>query len=145
MKFISLFYFAFIAKFCKAGWLDCCSCCCGSVEGGEALDISNPDLSIVDIKEDKEGCLTYKEFKPQSGSVITSVVDGETQIWKDKGRCKRLILRTAGNDRLLYIEIKKGKCKDFRYYEKKGDEWSSMKINGYFDKLNTMKNGGKKS
>ncbi|EKX72187.1 signal peptide containing protein [Theileria equi strain WA] len=116
MKFISLFYFAFIAKLCSTG-------CCGG-ENGEALDISNPDSSKVDIREETSRGIKWKVFKPKDGVTITSFTEGRVEIGK---------ISTHGG-------ATPEKC-----YEKVDGKWKETGLNDFFNKLNGIKNAVKQN
>ncbi|EKX72468.1 signal peptide containing protein [Theileria equi strain WA] len=114
------------------------------------LDLSNPDTSKFDVHTETESGASFKTVTPKDTSLdtskITTVVDGEKEVWKgvDKEHALSVLVYYAkGDSSLITIGISKGSGSklDFKHFEKVGGEWVSIDKEDYDQKLKDLKSG----
>ncbi|EKX73864.1 signal peptide containing protein [Theileria equi strain WA] len=158
MKVLTVLWTLCLVRFCSAIW------CCGKsktsdddngVYGGSAenlrspptpvttipntLDLAKPNESKVKVYKDSKNGVEHTTYDPKRGSKITSVVDGDRELWKSSGNEECVLakfLSKGGNSPLLVLFLANG----YVYFEKKADGWTSIKKEDYDKKLNEMRN-----
>ncbi|AFZ80729.1 signal peptide-containing protein [Theileria equi strain WA] len=51
-------------------------------QGDDAIDLAHPDMTKVDILRASRNEVEKKEYYPTGASKVTSVVDGDKELWK---------------------------------------------------------------
>ncbi|EKX72110.1 signal peptide containing protein [Theileria equi strain WA] len=122
-----------------------------SGQSGLVLDLASPDEAEIVVKENKEYGVTVKYHYPKDTSKdtskITTVMDGEKEVWKgvDKEHALSVLVYYAkGDSSLITIGISKGSGSklDFKHFEKNADgKWTLIKKEDYDQKLKDLKSG----
>lgn len=132
-----------------------------------ALDISKPDNNIVDTRDTKEDVIVNKYYYPKFSYEITSVFDGNVEIWKvdclkeicncstnDARNCdvnknesdvgcisvEDYIDLSADHKRILSLCLRSGGNVYYKYFEKLPKRWINITDKEFYDKYNNMKN-----
>ncbi|EKX73049.1 hypothetical protein BEWA_016100 [Theileria equi strain WA] len=105
-----------------------------------ALDLTKPDESKVDILKVSRNEVEKKEYYPKDTSKITTVVDGEAQLWTGVGDDKCCLARSysKGDSSFLVITIKGGNDLAAKFFEKVGGAWNEVDEEPFTDRVTTM-------
>ncbi|EKX72804.1 signal peptide containing protein [Theileria equi strain WA] len=133
MKFISLFYLAFIAKFCGVNCF-----CRGDITDGEALDLSSPDPSKVGVKEEVKDGIKWKVFTPKKDVKFTSFSEGRVEVGNIKTEFKKLRISLDSPTPIAYVEYKG--CVSIKYFKKVNGAWEETTYDYVSRKVNEIKN-----
>ncbi|EKX72251.1 hypothetical protein BEWA_047150 [Theileria equi strain WA] len=106
------------------------------------LDLSSPDESKVDVKNNDDG-INSKRYFPKKDVKVTSVVDGELPIWtaSEKDHFLSAEVSSKGESSLVMVYFASGWDLNRNYFEKNNGGWTSIDENTHKSKLNDLKNG----
>ncbi|EKX72094.1 signal peptide containing protein [Theileria equi strain WA] len=96
---------------------------------GETLDLSNPDTSKLDVHTENAYGVSLKEYTPKSAFHISSLTDGDKELWKASGdgqKCKLVESYSKGALELLYLETSESTGTKFNYFEKTDGKWKDI-------------------
>ncbi|EKX73034.1 hypothetical protein BEWA_015950 [Theileria equi strain WA] len=111
------------------------------------LDLVNPDKSKVYVDDNSGSGIKSKKYSPKDDHHISSVIEGEVQIWKvDDPNTKCKLARVYANDstELLYLDIDNNGRFDYQYFEKVNRAWSNTHKIDFDRKVKSMKGDNKK-
>ncbi|EKX73990.1 signal peptide containing protein [Theileria equi strain WA] len=113
----------------------------GNVDG--TIDLANTDEPKLKTNIKNGNGVVFKEYCVEDCHV-TSVVDGDRELWKSSGDEKCLLAGsyTSGNEVVLYLEIDDNGNEKFKYFEKVGGAWSEIDLDSLVSKASTMVKGG---
>ncbi|AFZ80954.1 signal peptide-containing protein [Theileria equi strain WA] len=107
---------------------------------GDALDTANPDETNIDIDEYTESGVSFKGYYPKDAFHISSVVDGNKELWKpaEGTNEKCLLVESYAKDgvELLYLETSGGTKS--KYFEKADGVWNEVGRELFNEQLMTM-------
>ncbi|AFZ79747.1 hypothetical protein BEWA_025960 [Theileria equi strain WA] len=103
------------------------------------LDLSNPDQSKVHIGDRSGNGLSQATYTPKDTSKITTVVDGEAQLWTASGYEKCLLVESYAKNttKVIYLEVESSGTKS-RYFEKLDGAWNELKKDQFYEKAKAL-------
>ncbi|EKX72161.1 signal peptide containing protein [Theileria equi strain WA] len=153
MKVLALLWAVFLVRFCSAGFLDRLSCFSGSktddiqVEQESqvtttpiTLDLTKPDETKLDVHTENESEVSFKEYTPKSAFHISSLTDGDKELWKASGdeKCVFVESYSKGALELLYLETSESSGTKYKYFEKTDGKWNEIDEEPFNEKAKTF-------
>ncbi|EKX73367.1 hypothetical protein BEWA_054230 [Theileria equi strain WA] len=107
------------------------------------MDISNPDITHMQIKLSKVYNLDYGTIHPLDGFVVTRVIDDGDQIWssQDGEECTLVEHFMGDSASLLALRVENGLDVDFFSFEMDDVGWKSIDIGGFVERISSMLDG----
>ncbi|AFZ79714.1 hypothetical protein BEWA_025630 [Theileria equi strain WA] len=104
------------------------------------LDLSSPDGSNIKTTTRDYNGFESKNYDPVKGLSISSVVDGDKELWNTNGgeQCYFATFFPKEDHDLLIIAIKKGDNFEYNFFENVGGEWKGVEQDYFFKKYNEM-------
>ncbi|EKX74394.1 signal peptide containing protein [Theileria equi strain WA] len=109
------------------------------------LDLTSPDESKLEIRNNERNGVSYRGFMPNSGHHISSVLDGEAIVWTASGNEKCTGGNIYGKDEyfLVLLNVHAGGQFNVKYFEKNADGgWKDLTRDDFFNKLDKMRKSG---
>ncbi|EKX73833.1 hypothetical protein BEWA_038710 [Theileria equi strain WA] len=113
-----------------------------TAEGKDALDISKPENSGVEIKEVKMSGITQKTFTSEDSANITSVCNKGVELWStpcDNDGLRTATLYSSGDYGLLFLQSKSVGGATDSYYFEGWSIWTPLTGEEFDRKLGDMK------
>ncbi|EKX73510.1 hypothetical protein BEWA_035460 [Theileria equi strain WA] len=110
---------------------------------GDHLDVKDPDPLLVIIARREKSGIRFKSFSPRDGISITSVTDGDKEIWDASGEeeCIFAEFSISRDCLMLYLEIEDGEKVWPRFFEKVGEMWEEISVRRFSDNLEKIRSG----
>ncbi|EKX73539.1 signal peptide containing protein [Theileria equi strain WA] len=107
-------------------------------QGDDTLDLAHPDMTKVNLVTDCKNGIKTKRYTPTGASKVTSVVDGDKELWKKAEDYQKFLsatLSSKGNSSLLLISTNAG----IKHFKKDSTSWTSSNEKDYEEKLREMR------
>ncbi|AFZ80095.1 signal peptide-containing protein [Theileria equi strain WA] len=104
------------------------------------LDLSNPDQSNINVEEQTFGEVLLKSYFPKKDHHISSVMEGEVEVWKvDDPNTKCKLVRGYAKEptKVIYLEVESSGTKS-RYFEKLDGAWNELKKDQFYEKAKAL-------
>ncbi|EKX72797.1 hypothetical protein BEWA_013560 [Theileria equi strain WA] len=99
-------------------------------------------MTKVNLVTDCKNGIKTKRYTPKDGVLISSVVDGDKELWKKAEgadeKCTGVRSYKKGNASFLYITIKKGDKLEPKLFEKVNGTWREVSKDEFNDKVDEM-------
>ncbi|AFZ80943.1 signal peptide-containing protein [Theileria equi strain WA] len=104
------------------------------------LDLSNPDTSKLDVHTETESGVSFKGYTPKNGYHISSVLYGESSVWKVEAgqKCKLVESYAKYEITILRLEISESSETKSKYFEKTDGEWNELKKDQFYEKAKAL-------
>ncbi|EKX72123.1 hypothetical protein BEWA_045870 [Theileria equi strain WA] len=103
------------------------------------LDLSNPQVSNIDVKVVDECGIKYKEYYPRDGYKIISVVDHETTVWEAEASEQCTFVKSQeGNSVIINLNIHNAYGLRSRFFVRENGEWSETNMDRFDGKVAEM-------
>ncbi|AFZ79754.1 signal peptide-containing protein [Theileria equi strain WA] len=104
------------------------------------LDIASPNHTNLDVHTKDGGCFEYKLYLPKDTFRISSVSDGEEELWKAAGdkNCEVVISFRKEDHALVTVFLSGGNNDQSKYFEKISGAWKELKKEELDKKIEEM-------
>ncbi|EKX72700.1 signal peptide containing protein [Theileria equi strain WA] len=120
------------------------------------LNLFNPDESKLEINTRNDEGVLLKTLTPKDGCVISSVMDGDKELWKSTAfkvsetyasrvnahgyYCLSCTIYKHGNKEVLEMVVVENSSRGKKFFERNANsEWISIEKDDFFKKLNEMR------
>ncbi|EKX72220.1 hypothetical protein BEWA_046840 [Theileria equi strain WA] len=103
-------------------------------------DLSNPDETKLDVHTENAYGVSLKEYTPKSAFHISSVLDGDKELWKAGAGKECLFVESysKGALELLYLETSESSGTKYKYFEKLDGVWKEIDEEPFNEKAKTF-------
>ncbi|AFZ80659.1 signal peptide-containing protein [Theileria equi strain WA] len=112
-----------------------------------ALDLSKPDKTVTSLEIHRKAGVKYKNYYEKVDCQITSVVDGNQELWAISDQEQYLLaeIYERGRSTLLRIDVINPDEYKPKLFEKVDGKWNAIGILEFFRKLDVMRKSGQAS
>ncbi|AFZ81005.1 signal peptide-containing protein [Theileria equi strain WA] len=153
MRVLAILWTVCLIRLCSAGFW----CCCGGGTTDDndppqvtstppkpstpiTLDLAKPDESHINVEEQNIDGVLLKDYLPKDDLHISSVVDGDKELWKASGdeKCVFVESYSKGALELLYLETSESSGTKYKYFEKTDGKWNEIDEEPFNEKAKTF-------
>ncbi|EKX72207.1 hypothetical protein BEWA_046710 [Theileria equi strain WA] len=106
-----------------------------------SLNIVKPDGSNIDVHTETESGVSFKGYSLKEGHHMSSVLDGDKELWKSSGdgqKCKLVESYSKGNITIIYLETSDNSGTKSKYFEKLDGVWKEIDEEPFNEKAKTF-------
>ncbi|AFZ80826.1 signal peptide-containing protein [Theileria equi strain WA] len=103
-----------------------------------SFDVSNPDGTNTNLKEQTYSGIEHKQYSPKGGNHVSSVVDAGATLWEENEgeKCTAVNLYYKSDESFLTLWILRGESLDIQHFERVKGKWETIELEEYNKKLN---------
>ncbi|EKX73927.1 signal peptide containing protein [Theileria equi strain WA] len=104
------------------------------------LDLAKPDSNSILVRDESNKEITKKRFTSKTDYHISSVVDGDKELWEGGHvKASSSVLSSKDDIHLLFLETDNNGNIFPEFFEKSGEEWTEIDIDEFLKKQNEMR------